>query len=185
MAAILGAISRNDAGPQAVDNSTPTVLSTREGSPTPTTPVSTIAPPAATDVSPLLQVDPSQLEAARVVHVVDGDTIDVELNGQEERIRYYGIDTPERGDSCFDEATDRNTELIGTDVLLLADARNRDRSGRLLRYVFDASGQSVDALLDSGRLRARLARGRDVSRRAHRARGAGAGRARRLFVGVG
>lgn len=147
VAAILGAISRNGAGPQAVIDPTPTLLPAQEGSPAPPTPVSTITLPAATDVSSLLQVDPSLLTPARVLHVVDGDTIDVELNGEEERVRYYGIDTQERGDRCFDEATDRNTELIGANVLLLDDARNRDRSGRLLRYVFDASGRSVDARL--------------------------------------
>src|SRR5688572_5920001 len=35
-------------------------------------------------------------EEARVVRVVDGDTIDVQLaNGQVERVRYIGVDTPE------------------------------------------------------------------------------------------
>jgi micrococcal nuclease len=82
-----------------------------------------------------------------VIDVIDGDTIDVELNGREERVRYYGIDTPERGDDCFSEARRRNQELVGDAVLLLPDARERDRSGRLLRYVFDASGNSIDGQL--------------------------------------
>ena len=30
-----------------------------------------------------------------MVNVVDGDTIDVTLNGREYRVRYIGIDTPE------------------------------------------------------------------------------------------
>ena len=48
---------------------------------------------------------------------------------------------------CFTEATERNEELVGESVLLLEDARERDRSGRLLRYVFTADGESVDAWL--------------------------------------
>ena len=35
------------------------------------------------------------LGEARVVRIVDGDTIRVELHGREERVRYIGIDTPE------------------------------------------------------------------------------------------
>jgi micrococcal nuclease len=30
-----------------------------------------------------------------VVHVVDGDTIDVQLDGRRVRVRYIGINTPE------------------------------------------------------------------------------------------
>ena len=81
------------------------------------------------------------------MHVVDGDTIDVRIGGKEERVRYYGIDTPERGQPCFIEATDRNQQLVAQAVLLLPDARERDRYGRLLRYVFGADGRSVDERL--------------------------------------
>lgn len=153
IAGILGAISRNGSGPRAVPDSTATVVTTTGVTATRPvdTPVSSAVPagPTATPfvVAPDLHPDPARLQPARVVHVVDGDTIDVEIEGQEERVRYYGIDTPERGDSCFSEATARNDELIDGNVLLLPDARDRDRSGRLLRYVFDAQGNSVDARL--------------------------------------
>ncbi len=96
---------------------------------------------------PAIQPDAARLQQAQVVHVVDGDTIDVQIGGRTERVRYYGIDTPERGQPCFQEATDRNEQLIAQAVLLLPDARERDRYGRLLRYVFDASGNSVDERL--------------------------------------
>ena len=42
---------------------------------------------------------------------------------------------------------DRNEALAGDSVLLLPDARDRDRSGRLLRYAFDESGRSIEAQL--------------------------------------
>jgi endonuclease YncB( thermonuclease family) len=87
------------------------------------------------------------LKAGRVEEVIDGDTIDVLIDGREVRVRYYGVDTPERGRRCFREAMDRNELLIGQRVLLLPDARDTDPAGRLLRYVFLPSGVSVDATL--------------------------------------
>jgi endonuclease YncB( thermonuclease family) len=88
-----------------------------------------------------------ELEAAEVHEIVDGDTIDVLIEGRLWRVRYFGVDTPERGDRCFREATDRNTLLIGEKVLLLPDERDEDSFGRLLRYVFLEDGTSIDATL--------------------------------------
>ena len=89
----------------------------------------------------------TSLQEGKVEKIIDGDTIDVSLDGKIARIRYFGVDTPERGDKCFREATDRNTQLVGQNVLLLPDARTEDDFGRLLRYVFLADGTSVDATL--------------------------------------
>lgn len=89
----------------------------------------------------------SDLKQAHVEEITDGDTIVVMLDGMRVRVRYFGVDTPERGDRCFREATDRNESLIGKRVLLLPDARETDRFGRLLRYVFLENGVSVDATL--------------------------------------
>jgi endonuclease YncB( thermonuclease family) len=91
--------------------------------------------------------DLDDLQRAEVEEVIDGDTIDVRLNGRTVRVRYYGVDTPERGDRCFREATDRNETLIGGTVLLLPDVRLEDSNGRLLRYIFLSDGTSVDATL--------------------------------------
>jgi micrococcal nuclease len=87
------------------------------------------------------------LVEAEVTDVIDGDTIDVRIEGRFERVRYFGVDTPERGDRCYREALDRNEQLLGESVLLLADSRDRDSFGRSLRYVFLADGTSVDATL--------------------------------------
>ncbi|HEY8491037.1 MAG TPA: thermonuclease family protein [Dehalococcoidia bacterium] len=103
------------------------------------------APPA----DATLDADLSAAQHARVLDVVDGDTIDVEIQGRQERVRYYGSNTPERGDPCYREAVERNRELAGTEVLLLPDRRDRDRYGRLLRYVFTTDGHSLDAALVS------------------------------------
>ena len=54
---------------------------------------------------------------AKVYNIVDGDTIDVEIDlgfkiYTKQRIRLNRIDTPERGDTGFKEATNRLKELI-------------------------------------------------------------------------
>jgi micrococcal nuclease len=91
------------------------------------------------------------MESARVVHIVDGDTLDVDIGGRKERVRLFGVDTPERGDRCFDEASEALRLLAGQDVLLRPDARERDRFGRLLRYLYRTDGSSIDAaLIDEG-----------------------------------
>ena len=108
----------------------------------PPTPTLTIALPY---LRPL--PDEASFQRADVLRVIDGDTIDVRLDGVEERVRYYGIDTPERGERCFTEATERNESLVGDTVLLLPDARERDTFDRLLRYVFTEDGVSVAARL--------------------------------------
>ncbi len=107
------------------------------GAPTPT---------LAVELPPIVP-EAALLEEADVVGVIDGDTIDVRVGGDRERVRFYGIDTPERGERCYDEATDRNEALVSGGVLLLPDARERDPGGRLLRYVFTEEGVSVEARL--------------------------------------
>ena len=68
-----------------------------------------------------------------VQRVIDGDTV-VLANG--DRVRYIGMDTPERGEPFFDEATEYNRRLVeGRRVQLLKDESETDRFGRLLRYV--------------------------------------------------
>jgi endonuclease YncB( thermonuclease family) len=114
-------------------------------SPTPLleSPTPTSAPP------PLTHYDPQSLQQAEVVDVIDGDTIDVLIDGERQQVRYYGIDAPEEGEKCYQEATERNRELVGTSVRLEADARDEAEYGRLLRYVFTNDGISVDATLVS------------------------------------
>jgi micrococcal nuclease len=84
--------------------------------------------------------------------VIDGDTIEIE-NG--EKVRYIGIDTPEIVDprkpvQCFGaEASKKNKELVeGKMVRLEKDVTDKDKYGRLLRYVWvdnlsTGSGQAL------------------------------------------
>ena len=78
---------------------------------------------------------------ARVVDVVDGDTIDVrKRSGKVVRIRLLGIDTPEvyGGVECGGRAASGLMEYLATGrVRARTDPRQpkRDRYGRLLAYV--------------------------------------------------
>lgn len=113
----------------------------------------TTSPPAAT-------VPPSTYVAnATVVRVVDGDTIDVRVDGTEERVRLIGIDTPETVKpntpvQCYGpEASEHTKELLppGTPVYLERDVVARDDYGRLLSYVFRTDGVFVNRdLVDNG-----------------------------------
>ncbi len=79
----------------------------------------------------------TQRNLAQVVTVIDGDTIDVSINGQNFRVRYIGMDTPELGMPFGEEATDTNKQMVeNQQVLLVKDVSEVDRYGRLLRYVF-------------------------------------------------
>jgi micrococcal nuclease len=76
------------------------------------------------------------VSGTRVVAVGDGDTITVELDGERERVRIIGINAPERGECLADDATELLRDLVdGEGVELIADRSDRDRFGRLLRYV--------------------------------------------------
>lgn len=82
-------------------------------------------------------------QQATVTQIVDGDTIHVEMDGVEYRVRYIGIDAPEiahdnnPGEPLGDEATQANADLVeGATVTLEKDTSDTDQFGRLLRYVW-------------------------------------------------
>lgn len=93
-------------------------------------------------------------ERAELVAVLDGDTIDVRFaDGRTERVRYIGVDTPERGDAGYLEATQANTAVLNaspTELYLARDVSDRDRFGRLLRYVVSAAGSLSHELMRQG-----------------------------------
>lgn len=87
-------------------------------------------------------VEPGASVDAEVTRVVDGDTVEVAIDGVEDRVRYIGLDTPESvapGEpvDCFGpEAAAYNARIVeGKQVELLIGAEPRDRYGRLLAYV--------------------------------------------------
>ncbi|MDQ3725528.1 MAG: thermonuclease family protein [Actinomycetota bacterium] len=90
---------------------------------------------------------------AYVSRVVDGDTIEVQLDGREEDVRYIGVDTPETVKpgapvECFGpQASSFNHRLVeGERVRLVFDEERRDVYDRLLAYVY-LDGRFVNAEL--------------------------------------
>ena len=87
---------------------------------------------------------------AKVKHVVDGDTIDIEIGGTTERVRLIGINTPEtkhptKGVECFGPEASMYTEQLlppGTAIRVERDIEARDTYGRLLLYVYLARNNS-------------------------------------------
>ena len=84
---------------------------------------------------------------AQVVRVIDGDTIDVEIEGEVYCVRQLGVDCPEADCEFGQLATDVNRALVeGKRVELEKDMPDTDEHGRLLRYVF-VGGMMVNAKL--------------------------------------
>lgn len=76
----------------------------------------------------------------RVVRVVDGDTLRVRCESKEEKVRLLFINTPEKGNYGYRQATNALRNLVRTGTVRLSFERapheRRDRYGRWLAYVF-------------------------------------------------
>lgn len=92
----------------------------------------------------------------KIVKVVDGDTIAVDINGKTETLRLIGINTPETVDprkpvECFGvEASNKaKAVLTGMNVKLESDSSQGelDKYNRLLRYVFLEDGTNFNLLM--------------------------------------
>lgn len=84
-----------------------------------------------------------------VVSMIDGDTFDAERDGTGERVRIIGIDTPEREQCGYAEASAALREAIGgRSITLVSGAEtDRDQYGRLLRYVeLDGADVGLDLI---------------------------------------
>jgi micrococcal nuclease len=100
-----------------------------------TEPPTTEAPTPAPTEAPATTVTPAPVVPSVVVtQVIDGDTIVIDTG---QHVRFIGIDTPERGQCGYAEATANMRNMVyGKAVVLTAGAREDvDNYGRLLRYV--------------------------------------------------
>lgn len=97
-------------------------------------------------------------EGYKLIKVVDGDTLDVEIEGKIERLRLIGIDTPETVDprksvQCFGrEASNKAKELLDGELVTLesdGSQGDRDKYRRLLRYVFLPDGTNFNLYMIS------------------------------------
>ncbi len=97
--------------------------------------------PTTLTVLPVTTVPPTipPGDRALAVRALDGDSLVVDIDGVEEEVRLIGVNAPE-ADECFGDIARENlaTRVAGTEVILATDPAgdDRDRFGRLLRYVF-------------------------------------------------
>jgi len=69
-----------------------------------------------------------------VSEVIDGDTFKTK---DRKTVRLTGINAPENGEKCYEEAKDKLKELIyKRKIKLERDVKSKDNYGRLLRYVY-------------------------------------------------
>jgi micrococcal nuclease len=89
-------------------------------------------------------------------HFIDGDTIAVNMNGQDEKVRFVGVDTPETHKpntpvQCYGPAAAAFTKsTIGSNKVRLESdplSTDRDRYDRLLRYVYLPDGTLLNEKL--------------------------------------
>jgi endonuclease YncB( thermonuclease family) len=155
-AVALGAVITLSAcgGAQAASITTAVTPSTTKATTTTVAPTTTTVAPTTTIVMPPPVAPTTPVAALSVTSVVDGDTLDLSDGTV---IRLIGIDTPERDQCGYGDATAVMAGLVtGFDITLLPGARDDvDKYGRLLRYV-EANGIDVNlAMIESGRAIAR------------------------------
>src|SRR6185436_8453147 len=106
------------------------------GPPAVTPPPATVTPAPVPTASPPANGMPTPpgLETVTVTAVVDGDTIEL-TNGR--RVRYIGLNTPERDQPYYAAAAALNRQLVeGKNVQLEFDVETFDQYGRSLAYVW-------------------------------------------------
>jgi micrococcal nuclease len=120
-------------------------------------PVVEAVPPSLEAAPPVIEAAAPGLQEAQVINVVDGDTIDVLIEGVEYRVRYILIDTPETKhpdkpvEPFGPEASEANRRLVESQTVLLEkDVSETDQYGRLLRYVYVGDTMVNEELLRLG-----------------------------------
>lgn len=103
-------------------------------------------------VEPAEEIEISEAEwefgKATLVRVVDGDTLVVSHQGETKRVRLIGVDTPERDQHGFAEATQALEKSATADLYLIFEVPNEptyDEYGRTLAFVFNAKGVHLNA----------------------------------------
>ncbi|RLJ01247.1 MAG: hypothetical protein DRP10_04455 [Candidatus Aenigmatarchaeota archaeon] len=84
------------------------------------------------------------VEKNTISKVIDGDTVKLQTG---ETVRLLGINAPEKGQVYYKESASRLRELIeGKKVFLEKDVEDKDKYGRLLRYIF-LNGENINVKL--------------------------------------
>lgn len=111
--------------------------------PTPQTPTINVSVDEAAEEGTQSTPSSQEQNSVKVTKVVDGDTVEVEIEGVKKKLRYIGVNTPETVDprrvvQCFGkEASNENKRLVeGKNIYLEKDVSETDKFNRLLRYIY-------------------------------------------------
>nr|WP_224749674.1 thermonuclease family protein [Polycladospora coralii] len=105
------------------------------------------------------EFDPNaKMVSVKVIQIVDGDTIKVNINNQEESVRLLLVDTPETSHPKLgkqplgDEAKAFTTKMVenADEIKLEFDQTKRDKYDRLLAYVYVDEKSLQEELLRHG-----------------------------------
>lgn len=97
-------------------------------------------------------MEPAYTYAATVTHWVDGDTVDLAVDlgfhlTANDRFRLYGINTPERGQAGYAEATARCRELAPEGAAVVVKTyKAQEKYGRFLALI-EANGVEINSTL--------------------------------------
>ncbi len=104
-----------------------------------TTEVSTLPPDTRVTVGPSGTADQSDTDTFKVISITDGDTADILKDGKPLRLRFAGIDTPEKGQPFGNTAKQVLSDRIGGKFVRVV-IREVDRYGRAIADVYDDQG---------------------------------------------
>ncbi len=93
--------------------------------------------------------DDIQLWPFMVTHVIDWDTIEIDYFWEVEKIRVYKIDTPEKKEEWYTEASEfARGLLLGKDVYIKRIDKDRGSFGRLLREIYIDGNNYWDIMIN-------------------------------------
>jgi len=99
-------------------------------------------------------MQPDYLYKAIIVNAVDGDTLDVDVDlgfriTMRQRVRLYGINTPERGDAGHLDAKEAVSRHVGKEVTIRSH-KPEDKYGRWLATVYISDRSLADMMIADG-----------------------------------
>jgi micrococcal nuclease len=118
---------------------------------------SAVVKPAAKKPSATPKTGSTTFISAKVLRVVDGDTLVVTIDGKQDTVRLILVDTPETKKPNTpiqpfgpEASAFTKKELEGSDVKLERDVSERDKYKRLLAYVYKGDKMFNELLLEKG-----------------------------------
>jgi endonuclease YncB( thermonuclease family) len=102
------------------------------------------------DIAASLGDEQAAVLVGRATKIVDGDTLDIQLDSGAIRIRLHGVDAPERGQPHGKEATAALSRWVLGKEVQVEPIEQRDGFGRLVGVVYVANMNANAELIRSG-----------------------------------